>query len=307
MGYVGAGAMKALSRMSGIIVVALWAGSSMIVGLDTTATYSACQYTYVPGVSRMLEVFPISSAELRIPMPFPLGVLVYAPDGNSLYTTRLGVGAGLFRIMFRPLRTEQLAGSESIGVNSFAVAAKQSGRLAIAGGSGGFCGILEFNITDGSVRKVAQGAPCNSSDPKMQWSELYISPDGLRATALRRGRLELINMISGEVSAFPGNFVIATWSPDGRWIAAVGDGEDKTVLLDTINLKPQRAFNGQEITWSPDSRYLLGAKRSLTCGMEAGTFESVDVVSGNRREFASSRCLVTRTTLGWLGNDIARQ
>jgi hypothetical protein len=75
--------------------------------------------------------------------------------------------------------------------------------------------------------------------------------------------------------------------------------------MNAATLSPQRVLGNSELDWSPDSHYLLGMKRSDTCGFrEAGTLEAIDVPSGKRTTVENSRCQVDSATTGWVRCDI---
>jgi WD40 repeat protein len=263
-------------------------------------------YTSEAGVSQALEVFPFGASAFRIPLPFALGTFAYNPDGKALYAALLAATPrpGLFKIEFDPIRVSPVPGSSAIGATSFAVASLQN-KLVISGAQRGFCGILELSLSSGDARNVVKNPDCDVLDPVSKWSALSVSPDGMRATALRHHRLELIDLVRGEVTALEDGLVLAAWSPDGEWLAAVRGGGDETILLDARSLKRRKVLDGVELEWSPDSRYLLGSKRRVACGPEAGTLEIVDIGTGARTEIASSRCRVDRNTTGWISGQIA--
>jgi len=264
-------------------------------------------YTSVAGVSQSLEVFPFASKAFDTPLPFAIGPFAYSPDGRALYAKVLRFGTcGLFRIEFSPTRATPIPGSETVGVGSLAVT-QRGDKLVIAGGQRGApCSIFEFVLASGAVRKLISASPCDPMKITTHWGHLSVAPDGNRATALRNHRLELIDFSKGTAAAIPGEFVLGTWSPDGKWLAAVKSGSDTTFLLDSTTLRQRRVVGPTLLVWSPDSRYLLADKRRTLCGLYAATLEVVDVETGARTEIASSRCRVDRNTVGWVSRGIAQ-
>lgn len=106
-------------------------------------------------------------------------------------------------------------------------------------------------------------------------SDMGLSPEGKRAVLTARGDVFTVPAEKGSIrnlTETPGiREKYATWSPDGRWIAYFSDASGE----DELYIRPQDGF-GQEIrittdgkvfrlhpVWSPDSRKLLFADKSL--------------------------------------------
>lgn len=295
--------------LSVIAVVAL-ALYSRSPAQSVSHAYRPAMYMSVAGVSQELEVFPFDAKMFSIPLPFPLAALTYSQDGNALYASALSLDPvhhfipSLFKIEFNPTRAISLPGSEALSVDSFAISS-QKDRIIVAGGRRGApCGIFELTLPPGNVREIAQISQCDPLNPMVHWSHLDLSPDGKRAISLQNHHLHLIDLTNGKVSVMPDNFILGAWSPDGKWLAAVKDGSDKTFLLDARTLVQSRIIESTELKWTPDSRYLLGRKHDWACSPEIGTLEIVDVQNGKRTEIASSRCRIDRSTLGWVSSEI---
>ncbi len=106
-------------------------------------------------------------------------------------------------------------------------------------------------------------------------TSLDISPDGQRALFGARGDLFTIPAKYGEtrnLTATPGiHERSSTWSPDGRWIAAISDrsGEDEIWLFSQDSKSAPRQITScgdvykYQPRWSPDSRKLLWADKKL--------------------------------------------
>lgn len=89
-------------------------------------------------------------------------------------------------------------------------------------------GLIHFTVSNGAVRRVFAGPEIGS-----EWRHLSLSPDGKRAVGTRAGRVELIDVAKGTVEYLGGEFFIAAWSPDGKWLAALEKGEHgRTILFD---------------------------------------------------------------------------
>jgi len=293
----------------GIAVTGL-ALASRSPGQPAAYAYRAAMYMSVAGVSQELEVFPFNARALSIPLPFPLAAFAYGPDGKSLYAAALSSNPGqqrlqgLFKIEFGPARVSPIPGSEALSVDSLAVPPRTD-KIIIAGGRRGTpCGIFELNLPAGDVREIAVMSPCDPLNPLSHWSNLDLSPDGKRATALRNHHLELIDLIHGRVTVLAEDLILGAWSPNGDWLAAMESGSDKTLLLDARTLQRRRVIGSTDLRWSPDSRYLLARKHNLTCGPEAGTLEIVNIETGKRTEIASSKCHIDRSTTGWVSSEV---
>ena len=101
-------------------------------------------------------------------------------------------------------------------------------------------------------------------------------------------------------------FIKSSWSPDGRWIAALEDGgKSRTVLFDARKFLRAKTLGESEVQWSPDSRYLLAVNGS-GCSDESGTVQIMDVRSGARATVESSKCQVYQPTAGWVSSDTVR-
>lgn len=270
--------------------------------------YCAAMYNDIAGVSQELQVFPFDRTAFSLALPFPLGPLTYSPDGKALYATDLnntlnrGVHSapGLFKIEISPTRVASVPGLGGFGISGVAIPADQD-EIVISGGRQGMCGIYKLSLPDGNLTNIVE-APCAA--PLGVWQDLSLSPDGVRATAVRNHHLELIDLIHRNVEIMPDNLALGAWSPDGKWLAAMRNGGEDTILLDARTLEQRRVIGNTDLKWSPDSRYLLARRGQLACGPYAATLEIVDIETGRRTSIASSRCRIDRGTLGWVSNKI---
>jgi len=188
--------------------------------------------------------------------------------------------------------------------------------LVIAGSqrqaSGVFnCGVFEILLPAGTLRQVL------TSDCRYQWSwdQLSLSPDGKRAVATvgsnatQNLHIEVIDLASGTAKTLSIEFWAGVWSPDGKWIAALGNHSRSLVLIDANNFSKRKNLGTAAAirpAWSPDSRYLVLWKFSLfRCGFfldiePPATAEALDVNSGKRTTIRSSACQLNVGQLGWL-------
>lgn len=110
------------------------------------------------------------------------------------------------------------------------------------------CGLYELTFATGEVRQIASNSDCKYSS---SWNRISLSPDGRRIVAVRRNRLELIDTQTKAIQSLGLGFYHAAWSPDGRWIAALGDHGDATLIIDALTLTKRKTLPPTEVIWSP--------------------------------------------------------
>jgi hypothetical protein len=245
-----------------------------------------------------LVVFPMIGKSFRIPIRTASQPLAFSPEGKALFgpcTPELAgtdepIQIGLCRIDLMTGGTTPVAGSLHPFRDDVANFKKDF-----------FDRALGFTFPDGEPRTILMQHP-----EKHPWQHVSVSPDGMRAVATQYGRVELIDIGRGTAEPLEARFFMAAWSPDGRWLAAVEDGENgRTILMDAKDLTPRRVLGNSELDWSPDSRYLLGMKRHDWCGFYSGTLEAIDIQTGKRKTIESSKCQVNQATTGWVSAEIS--
>ena len=122
----------------------------------------------------------------------------------------------------------------------------------------------------------------------------------LRLSCSREHRLELIDTETKAVPSLGDGFYDAAWSPDGRWIAALGDNGDHTVLIDAFTLTKRKTLPPSEVIWSPDSRSLLASRLRWRCPPDFGSLELIDIESGKTSIIQSSACQISMLVFGWI-------
>jgi len=277
--------------------------------------YSAAYYrSGTPGRDdQSIEVFALAGSPLKIPLPVVLGRIAYSPQGDSVYgEVALGAAAGsrIVRVQFEPTRFAGVPGSAGVGkLNSIAVA--PNGTIVFSGsyasGEVHDCGVFVLDPAVPRVRKVLDQADTGCRYAPA-WLALSVSPDGVRAAAVRSGELDVIDLVSGTVKSIGTGFQEANWSPDGRWLAGLVDGDkEEAVLFDARTLARGKVLGISGARWSPDSTFLLGLTPHGCGSMSyAGTLEAVEVASGRRAQFESSHCRVNQATFGWIRTAKAR-
>jgi WD40 repeat protein len=277
--------------------------------LGPSSSYSAAFYSSPAGSLPELVVFPMDRSAVRITLPLKLDGVAYSPDGSALYGSEQVWGAPklsqLYRVALNPIQVSALPGS--LGLSSGAGLTVSSGgdRVLVSGrdrhSASVDCGLFELSIPDGKLRRILKTADC---DYRSTWHSLSFSPNGSQAVAILKADLFLIDLDDLTTRSLGDGFARATWSPDGKWIAAIENGGKwRTMLLDTKDFKIRKMLRPTEAQWSPDSRYLL-AMRPDFCGPYFSTIVAVDIESGKGVTIKSSKCKVNQATIGWVRSDI---
>jgi hypothetical protein len=256
-----------------------------------------------------LEVFPLGEPSFSVALPAAVTWIDYAPDGESLYGISWTNGTQITQINDHPLKTLRVVGTGGV-VPGEVAPLPSSTHLVISGRYGAACGIFEFDPVDGSVRAITEDSGCQ---PGSIWEHLSASTDGTRLVAHRRSGLAVIELATGGAQALSPELIRGAWSPDGKWLAVIDEAGNRTDLLDSKSLKRQRALPPSNAQWSPDSRYLLGARRGLWAALTAlspsclgywSTLVAVDATTGREQTIASSACKVNLGTTVWVDREI---
>lgn len=263
-------------------------------GIPTDYPYSPAFISTIsapPGHTELV-VFPLSGKAFKIPVRSASSV-VFSPDGKALY------GA------CTPYPTEA---DEPIKIASCKIDLKTGTTTPVPGS----VHVFRAPVSNSKDRmfgfSLPEGKPTTiflRQQDNHPWMYLSLSPDSERAVATHNGRVELIDIARGTTKPLGDEFFIAAWSPDGKWLAAVEQGEKgRTILMDARDLKRKRILGTSELDWSPDSQYLLGLK---SCDEYYGTLEAINIETGERTTIKSSECQVNQATTGWVISDIARE
>ena len=264
---------------------------------------------YDPGPGRgdepKLHVFPVDAQPFTIPLPFQLGKFAVTPDGMALYGQRFfdpkGHNTGLYKIEFGPTRATRLTGSE--GLASVYGIATSSTKIVVSAGhltNAGLvaeCGLYELMLSSGDVHKILSNSDCKYVS---SWSSISLSPDSQKIVAVRMHRLELIDTETKAVQSLGDGFYYTAWSPDGRWIAALGDNGEHTVIIDASALTKRKTLPRSEVIWSPDSHSILVSRFHSRCSPDFGTLHLIDIESGKASIIQSSDCEINQLVFGWV-------
>ena len=292
-----------------IVAFAIWAQRK--TG-ERSAPHPYCA-AFVKGAT--LVVFPFNARAVTVPLPYVPALFGFSADGRSLYAARQYPDTipGLFRIELRSGSTTAIPGSAALFDYSIAIS-KDESKIVVSGRfrapDGEKCGLFELTTATGTIRRVpVPGNP--DCDYLYAWHDLSLSPDAKRAVAFRkveaRPEILLIDLDQGTETSLGWGWR-AAWSADGKWIAVL-DLNSGITIIDAREPSRKRHFGGpddQELTWSPDSRYLLLWKSCLPSLGYFGTLEALEVKSGKRETIRSSRCSVNLMTSGWVSDEVLR-
>ncbi|HTW63622.1 MAG TPA: hypothetical protein VME17_03360 [Bryobacteraceae bacterium] len=308
----------------------------VVVTLASAAARSAEPASFSPAalVSRQtagghpeffIAAFPPGGKEFEILLPLMPRWFAYGPSGRVVYTTALreaGTGSftdqrGLFKIELDPVRVSAIQGLDSFGsIGPFAVSQRED--LVVFGGSKGdnyparSCGVYGIRLPAGDTRAVTETSDCRAGSP---WRVLSLSPEGTEALISANRKLALLDLSKGTITPIDGQLSGGSFSPDGRWIAALQLGDpkapSKTVLIDRTNLSSRRDLGGvddAEVVWSPNSRYLLHAVYRPACPSEDQlALETLEVQTGTRSLIKESICNSgSSRQIGWVRSDLKR-
>jgi hypothetical protein len=271
-----------------------------------------------------IAVFPAPGKEFEISVPLVPRWFAYGPSGRSVYATALKETGprsftderGVFKIELDPLRVSTIQGLDAFGsIGPFAVS--QGEDLIVSGGSKGdsypakSCGVYEINLPDGGVTAAIETSDCRAGSP---WRVLSLSPERTEALVSANRSLALLDLAKGSITKIEGQLSKGSFSPDGKWIAAIqinNPNPPKTILIDRSDLTKRRDLGDSEdseAVWSPDSKFLLQAVYRPACPSQNPlALETLEVQTGKRSLIKDSICNSgSSRQIGWVRSDIKR-
>lgn len=270
---------------------------------------------FQPNNPPRLRLFPPNGAEKDVALPDSLPAnlrgIVFGSDGKTLYLQKaepLNRSAGIYQMGFEPVRESLIPGSMGMGEVWCLAVSQPTGMIVVAGWSWTAMkgGVFEIDPNTATRRPLPIDAASGCGGDGG-----VLSPDGKRAIIKDGSQLALRALNKGTTSKIKGtNMDMQTaWSPDGRWIAAVGKGS--ITLIDGDDLEHSRGLGGSGdggFVWSPDSKHLLLRTKSASCTLSlyGESLEVVDVETGKRDFVRSSHCTITAGTLGWVGRSVVQ-
>jgi dipeptidyl aminopeptidase/acylaminoacyl peptidase len=302
------GAKRLIICVGAMVTYGCWLG---LPAASVPAVYVPAYFEHIPTKLPKLILFLGAGAATAVPLPLDLPeqfrLIEYSSDGRALYGQEIDSWNGITKVEFTPSRRSLIAGSEGFGTVSSIVSLNQ-GRLLISGlfKSHGTvdCGIFDFDTNARTARRLFKGSFPNCGGA--------ISADGKRSIQFSANHLSIVDLDTGQVHPVGEGLSGATWSPDGRWIAAVRGTQSAAsiALIDARQTELRRSLGPTEDSqahWSPDSKYLLIAKpQPSQCGPDLWSLEIVDVETGKRREVKGAHCKIFQNSTGWLDKEVAR-
>jgi WD40-like Beta Propeller Repeat len=305
----------------------------VVVTLAVPAARSAEPVTFNPGalvshqtgtkhMEHFIAVFPPAGNSFEIPLPLIPQWFAYGPGGRTVYETAIiETGSGSFSAMqpdilkteLDPVRVSKIQGMTAFySTDRFAIS--QSEDLIVFSGAKGYpagpCGVYEIGLPAGDIRAVIETSDCRAGSP---WSVLSLSPEKTEALISANRSLGLLDLARGSITKIEGQLSHASFSPDGKWIAAgqYAEGSSKTVLIDRKDLTSRRDLgraSNNEIAWSPDSKFLLQTVYRPACpSQDPLALETVEVQTGNHTLIKDSVCNCGSSgQVGWIRSDIKR-
>ncbi len=293
-------------------------GAEPAVGQYSVAAYASDGVD----VNSRLVVFPSDGKESSIPLPLTLQYVAYAASGKSVYATAFTKNPdaksfstlpGLFKIELNPVRVSAVPGVGMV-IDRFAVSRKEDRILFGASRSDAgrnVCGVYELDLSDGNLRSVLETTDCRAGFP---WRVYDLSPNTPEALISANRRLATLDLANGKVTPLGSELSTGSYSPDGKWIAAIelhNPRPPTTILIDRQDLSRRRDLGGTddaEVVWSPDSRLLLHAAYRPACpSQNALALETLDIQTGKRLTLKNSICNTgSSRAIGWVDSKIGR-
>lgn len=271
-----------------------------------------------------IAVFPPAGKEFEISLPLIPRWFAYGPSGRSVYATALKETGprsftdepGMFKIELDPVRINTIRGLDAFGsIGPFAVSRDED--LVVSVGSKGnnypanSCGVYEVHLPAGDVSAAIETSDCRAGSP---WRVLSLSPEKTEALISANRSLALLDLAKGSIIKIGGQLSKGSFSPDGKWIAAIqinNPNPPRTILIDRSELTKRRDLGeseDSEVVWSPDSKFLLHAVYRPACPSQNPlALETLDVETGKRSLIKDSICNSgSSRQIGWIRSDINR-
>ncbi len=271
-----------------------------------------------------IAVFPPAGKEFEISLPLVPRWFAYGPSGRSVYATALKETGprsftdepGMFKIELDPVRVNTIRGLDAFGsIGPFAVSRDED--LVVSGGSKGnsypanSCGVYEIHLAAGDIHAAIETSDCRAGSP---WRVLSLSPEKTEALISANRSLALLDLAKGSITKIEGQLSKGSFSPDGKWIAAIqinNPNPPRTILIDRSDLTKRRDLGeseDSEVVWSPDSKFLLHAVYRPACPSQNPlALETLDVETGKRSLIKDSICNSgSSRQIGWIRSGIKR-
>ena len=248
-----------------------------------------------------VTLFPLIHHQRNVDLALPgkrlavANLISFGSDGRSAYIDVYGLESGkgthdVLEIEFSPTRLRKVPGFEELGGIAFiTLSSSPPGRIFVStfGSKSVPCGAYEVDPNSGPHRLLRPGVPnCTASIGAdfSRWdtySDQRQREPGHCPAGWETARGE-VNDWRGASRGIGPRFVVA----DGQWIADSGNGRIALIRASDLSRRKWLGTSGMgdEVAWSPDSRFLLVVKQDFRCFMlnDAETVMSVDVQTGRR-------------------------
>ncbi len=252
-----------------------------------------------------LSVFPSGPKQVTLSLSADGRPYEFGPSGRTLYGIvhenclyKLDLESNLGTKVACPTGFRFRAGDVALSV-------REDKALIFGGwwdGPDRKCAVFEIALPNG-VPKLVTSADCKDRPARHSFT---CSLDCKFAKIIHHGVLEVLDVGTGEFHSLGAGFLAASFSPDGKWIAALKDDpRAATILFDGATLRRRKTLPESEAQWSADSHHLL---RIQGCwGGEDGTAEALNIDTGKAKPIRSSRCQIYNLGTGWVDNRILPQ
>jgi Tol biopolymer transport system component len=322
----GSDAVNQLLTMLAVVVFTAVPGSSQSAEGRVSQPYAPAYYSWTQGEPPQLVVFPAAGGQMIVPLALPgfLRFSTFTPDGRAIFATmntitsprtpahpaRLGPPR-LIRVDLGPVRITAVA--DLVGLDDVLglVVAPGQDKILFTGvgwrGSGG-CDLFEIDASGGNFKMLLPNFGCGIGG---------ISPDGRKMLVQRDLGLAIVDLATGATVQLGTGLWKGAWSPDGKWIAAlyIPPPEQRrrraswTIRIDAHDFSQRRDMGGEgdtEVSWSPDSRYLLYSEWTPPCPHRGAkpSLITMDIETAKRVIVKESRCKIDGNwRIGWVSLD----
>jgi len=315
-----------LWALLGVVTFTAVPGFSQSVDGRASFPYAPAYYYGTQGEPPQLVVFPPDRKQMVIPLALPslLRFSAFTRDGLAIFATintiksprtsnqppRLGPPR-LLRVDLVPFRVTTLA--DLVGLDDVLGLAVAPGQDKIL-----FTGAWKGETSCNLFEIAASGADFKMLLPDFGCGVGGVSPDGSKMLVKRDRGLAIVDLTTGDAVQLGRGLWKGAWSPDGKWIAALNEnppGERPpgrvswTIRIDAHDFSQRRDMGGRadtEVTWSPDSKYLLYSEWTPPCphGGEEPSLITMDIETGKRVIVKESKCKVNgNRRIGWVSLD----